>query len=115
MIKALIFRDHRGYLKTLEISGHGGIKGKVDPLCAAVTALAGSFGRLLESQDKIQWAGEAPIPGEYSVEVKEVPENRVSWFSGVSDLMIVGLVHLKTQYPDNIEVKIEPWEANNGS
>jgi uncharacterized protein YsxB (DUF464 family) len=108
MIEAHFRLDGRGLIAEVTVKGHGefGLSGS-DPLCAAVTVLSGTFGRLLESQQSIQWEGEALRPGELWIKIQKIPETELEWLGGAGDYLLIGFQDLHRQFPQNILVNIE--------
>jgi uncharacterized protein YsxB (DUF464 family) len=116
MIETLIRLDGRGLIQEVTVKGHGelGLKGS-DPLCAAVTVLSGTFGRMLESQHRIGWEGKADKPGQFWIKVLSIPVSERDWFGGAGDYFLLGLQDLMKQFPQNIRVNIEVAEARHGT
>jgi uncharacterized protein YsxB (DUF464 family) len=114
MVKIVVALDGKGCLSRMNLSGHAGyaLQG-ADPACAAVTLLARTTARLVSSRTGWTVDGDAPEPGNLSLEIKRRPEDTDEWLQGVTDTLMLALADIDEEYPGAITVSLE--EIDNGS
>ncbi len=114
MVDIAIVLDGSGCLSRLSLKGHAGYGfAGSDPACAAVTLVARSVARLVASRTGWTVDGNAPEPGNLSLEIKRRPEDTEKWLSGVTETLMQALADIDKEYPESISVSIE--EKINGS
>jgi uncharacterized protein YsxB (DUF464 family) len=96
-----------GCLEAFQASGHStqGGRGK-DIVCASVTVLLRTAGRLLEAEPGLQARGEAPEPGEMSLRLAQATEAQRDRIRGITDFLVRGLLDLRSEYPDIVSLEI---------
>lgn len=106
--------DSEGALSRFVLQGHvaGASKGE-NLACAAVSLIARSVAALLASRPGWIVNGDAPHPGNLSLEIRERPEETTEWLKGVSDTFLRALSDIDREYPLALSLSIE--EESNGS
>ena len=114
MVKIVVSLDDKGCLSRLILSGHAGFTFKGgDPACAAVTLLARTTARLVSSRAGWTVDGDAPEPGNLSLDIKWRPEDTDEWLLGVTDTLLLALADIDEEFPQAVSVSLE--EIDNGS
>ncbi len=106
MIDVRITVDKNGNLRSLRAEGHSMSAPKGSNIvCAAVSAQLRSLVRVLQSGPGCKSRVNADRDGflELSVETEE-GENR--WLTGVTDIILAGLIENERDYPDECSVKL---------
>ncbi len=107
MIRLLVWLRADGCLESFRAAGHSDLGGKgADTVCAAVTVLLRTAGRLLESDALLGAEGEAPEPGAMRLRLPEPPDDRRERVRGVTDFLVRGLRDLQAEFPDRVELSI---------
>ena len=108
MITIDIKQDERGCIRKCSVSGHSLLSTKgSDILCAAVTILLRTAGRLLHKEKGIGVKGGPETEGEFGFSLLWVSEPAVNRISGISDFLLRGLQDLEAEYPERIKLMIK--------
>lgn len=107
MIRLSVWLYPDGCLQRFSASGHAedGKKGR-DIVCAAVTALLRTAGRLLAGQPDLNVDGESPNPGSMRLFLHPPGEKRREWVRGVTDVLVSGVTDLQKEFPGRLSVEI---------
>ncbi|MDR0525271.1 MAG: ribosomal-processing cysteine protease Prp [Spirochaetaceae bacterium] len=107
MIKITAEVDNEGILKTCGIAGHaeGGPKGK-DPVCGAVSALAGTALRVLAKETGVFLRADVSTRGQLKLETEYAPEGKAFLFA-VGAFLLEGLQFVSEEYPNHCTIHIK--------
>ena len=107
MIRLRVRLRPDGCLESCLAEGHSGLGGSgSDIVCAAVTVLLRTAGRLLEEDPRLRVGGAAPRPGALRLELAEPPAERLERVRGVTDFLLRGLRDLAADYPRRVALDI---------
>jgi len=96
-----------GCLRSFAASGHAGAGAKgSDIVCAAVTTLLRTAGRLLAAQPDLSVDGGSPAEGQMRLRLEEPPEARREWVRGVTATLVAGLADLDREFPGRLKLDI---------
>jgi uncharacterized protein len=105
VITIRIKQDDRGCIRKCDAEGHSLLADQgSDVLCAAVTILLRTTGRVLHTDRGIGFKGNAPETGNLSFTVKWIPEPKVARMQGISDFLMRGLKDLAAEYPGRLKL-----------
>jgi len=107
LIRIKVFLERNCCLKGLESFGHAGLalKGS-DILCAAVTILLRTVGKVLTHRKGMVVFRDVAKPGVFSILVQKYEPENLSWLLGVTDTLVGGLEDLVEEYPENLKLEI---------
>jgi uncharacterized protein YsxB (DUF464 family) len=107
VIRLSIRLQEDGCLRSFEASGHAEAarKGR-DIVCAAVTTLLRTTGRLLAAQTDLRVEGGSPEAGRMSLVLSEPPERKREWVRGVTAMLLSGLADLDREFPGRLKLDI---------
>jgi uncharacterized protein YsxB (DUF464 family) len=95
-------------IKSFKASGHAlNSKSGSDIVCAAATCLLRTTANLLNREKKITVKGSAKEPGQMEMFLIKYPESRQEWINGITDFLIKGLIDLKEEYPEKLNINID--------
>jgi uncharacterized protein YsxB (DUF464 family) len=97
-----------GFLAGFTASGHAGAgrKGE-DIVCAAVTTLLRTAGKVLAGEPGLTVDGRSPKPGVMHLALEPPPEEKKDWVRGVTATLLRGLTDLAEEYPGRLKLKID--------
>lgn len=106
---SLCVRVHPGgFLAGFTASGHAGAGAKgEDIVCAAVTALLRTAGKVLAGEPGLTVEGQSPEPGVMRLALEPPPEAKREWVRGVTATLLRGLADLAEEFPGHLELKID--------
>ncbi len=93
-----------GVVTALESHGHAVRQGETSIPCAAVSSLLRSFVAAVGEFDGVIADGDAGAPGELTVRVRSVADER--WFRGAGDMLLSGLRLIASEFPDEVELRV---------
>ncbi len=97
-----------GLLAGFTASGHAGAGSKgEDIVCAAVTALLRTAGKVLSGEPGLTVDGWSPEPGVMRLVLEPPPEAKRDWVRGVTDTLLRGLADLAEEFPGRLKLKID--------
>ena len=101
MISVSISLDKHGIVSSLAASGHA-VSGEpgYNIICAAFTVLTRTAARLFESENGIDFTGDAVTPGDMGFCINGVNPDKLNWAKGVTDFLLIGIKDLETEFPD---------------
>ncbi len=106
MIRIVLTFGDSGLLETLTSQGHANRTTDLpSEACAGVSVLLRTAARLLSHTDGIDARGKAEEEGELRLTVSAVSDRRREWFTGVIDVLLLGLRDLIEEYPDSIQIE----------
>jgi uncharacterized protein YsxB (DUF464 family) len=108
LIRVLLHLDAKDCLSYIEVNGHAGYgkKGE-DIVCAAATALVRTAAHVVSGQKQLMSATKAPDTGIIQLRLDSYPDQMREWVKGISDFLLTGFSDLKSDYPQNIDIKLE--------
>lgn len=118
MIRVSATVDANGFLRKLEATGHAGWSvGSGDPVCAAVSILLRTCGRLAESWTGLETDSRGLAPGDFFLSVDAGDDGAAHRWQGVGAMVLKGLSDLSRDYPENVEFEltVSGMEVNHGS
>jgi uncharacterized protein YsxB (DUF464 family) len=105
VIRIVLTFGDSGLLETLTSQGHANrTNGTPSEACAGVSVLLRTASRLLSHTDGLEAVGRAEEPGHLELRVTDVAERRREWFTGVVEMVMLGLRDLESEYPDSIQI-----------
>ena len=108
MIRIVLTFADSGLLKTLTSQGHANrANDELNEACAGVSILLRTAARLFSHTSGIDCDGRAEEPGHLALSVADVSTERLDWYRGAVDSLLLGLRDIAEEYPDSIEIKIE--------
>jgi len=111
MIRVELTLDQKMCLLDLYVYGHSVKRGPGGSVpCAAVSALAGSAARLIESEGSILHRGKAETEGELVLHIDGISEDHREWLRGITDFLITGMKTVETEYPNECSVVLKIQE-----
>ena len=106
MIRIVLTFADSGLLKTLTSQGHANRAGDLlSGACAGVSVLLRSAARLFSHAEGVVTRGAADEPGHLMLSVKGVSEDRLEWYRGAVDLLLIGLLDLAEEFPGEITIE----------
>lgn len=114
MVEIVVALDDAGLLRGIHLDGHAGdAPAGANPACAAVTLVARTVARMLAARTGWTVDGDAPEPGNLSLDVIRRPGDTDEWLRGVTDTLLQALADIDTEYPEAVSVSLE--ENKHGS
>ncbi len=108
MIRIVLTFADSGLLETLTSQGHANrTSDELNEACAGVSVLLRTAARLFSHAEGIVLDGIAEKPGHLTLSVNDVSKERLDWYRGATDMLLLGLRDLAEEYPDSIEITIE--------
>ncbi len=108
MIRVRASVQGNGCLRTLEATGHASrVSSGFSPVCAAVTAILRTGGELLGAEKELKVRVSAPEEGSFTVQVGEVPADRVDRIQGITDFLLFGIQRLAEDAPGEVSFIIK--------
>jgi len=111
VIRVDLSLDNRMCITRLEVHGHA-LKEEqgLSVPCAAVSALAGTAARLIETDKRIDLDGNAAVQGDLDFCIVKVSDDRVEWLRGITDFLVLGLKQVEMEYPRDCSVMMKIQE-----
>ncbi len=107
MIRIVLTFADSGLLETLTSQGHANrANDELNEACAGVSILLRTAARLFSHTDGITTDGGADEPGHLNLSVEGVSLERLDWYRGAVDSLLLGLRDLAEEYPDSIKIDV---------
>ena len=112
MIRIKLQLEPDGCLRRLQSDGHASGETQPNIVCAAATMVMRSVARVLVAQSDIVVNGTVPSEGTLTIGVQSCPGNRREWLSGVTQVLVSGLVDLADEFPQQVRLDITSDSLN---
>lgn len=104
-----------GHLVHLKVDGHAGNDENGRIACAAISCLTRTICDMTERLIGVTSVCSAPEPGNVVLDINNIDNCLYEMFSGVTDFFIYGIIGVKMDYSNAVQIKINNKEWYNGS